>query len=382
MHWVNKRLVVLSAFILVFLFLFPANLLALTISPSSVNVTVLSGTTMIVSGSTQITVSDPNGFYFFWQGSDAPWITVPNVVPGPDTMWMYYCGPYSNYSCTYLVSLNTSGLAVGTHTGIAHSSVGNIPVTVTVRPAEFGVSPESLSLSVPKGYNANIATLTVTNNDSQTLVICVADDQTWMTTPGGSIGSANPGAGITTNVGFNAAALDSGSYTGSITVTYAGTTKTVPVALTVRPANFSFSPEAITISVPQGYNASPVTLTITNTEPQILTFSASDDQTWITGTGGSIGSANPDDKPLTPISRSFAFPLSEWHRRHFSAGPVDSWGFPLARGTRERILLPSSCLEAPAVHCRAASLPWHARQSAIPWCMLLKTDHPAFLVWG
>ena len=214
---------------------FPAH--AITITPSEITVTVLQGTNTIVSGSKSFTASSTSIFYFYWLGSNASWITTPNQWPiSPEWMWMYACSYYNNYTCTYTVSLNTSALSVGTHTGIAYSSIGNIPVTATVRPAEFAVSPEAIAVAANPNCKATSKKLTVTNSDSRGLRFYSSDDQTWINSANGQpIGDLGPGGSLTTTIGFNTSGLALGTYTGNVYISATGgTTKTVPVTLTYK----------------------------------------------------------------------------------------------------------------------------------------------------
>jgi len=151
-------------------------------------------------------------------------------------MWMYACSYYNNYTCTYTVSLNTSALSVGTHTGIAYSSIGNIPVTATVRPAEFAVSPEAIAVAANPNCKATSKKLTVTNSDSRGLRFYSSDDQTWINSANGQpIGDLGPGGSLTTTIGFNTSGLALGTYTGNVYISATGgTTKTVPVTLTYK----------------------------------------------------------------------------------------------------------------------------------------------------
>jgi len=214
---------------------FPAH--AITITPSEITVTVLQGTNTIVSGSKSFTASSTSIFYFYWLGSNASWITTPNQWPiSPEWMWLYACPYYNNYTCTYTVSLNTSALSVGTHTGIAYSSIGNIPVTATVRPAEFAVSPEAIAVAANPNCKATSKKLTVTNSDSRGLRFYSSDDQTWINSANGQpIGDLGPGGSLTTTIGFNTSGLALGTYTGNVYISATGgTTKTVPVTLTYK----------------------------------------------------------------------------------------------------------------------------------------------------
>ncbi len=150
---------------------------------------------------------------------------------------MYICKTRVNedYSCNYGIGIDASGLSEGTYSGTAHSSVGDIPVVLTVRPPDFSVAPESLALASTPGCGISQEILTITNNESQWLDFRMSDDQVWIYTPGGRIGYANPGASISTAgyLSFSASGLDAGTYSGNVYIKTGGTSKTVPVTLSL-----------------------------------------------------------------------------------------------------------------------------------------------------
>jgi hypothetical protein len=154
------------------------------------------------------------------------------------------------------VAVNTAGLAAGSYSGsvtvTAAGSTGSpmtVPVTLNVTPAAptLTVSPASLSFAYQIGGTAPAAQ-TLGISGAATTYTAVASGGTWL-----SVTPASGGTSGSASVSVNAAGLAAGTYSGSVTITAAGSSgspKTVPVTftvtataptLTVSPASLSFA---------------------------------------------------------------------------------------------------------------------------------------------
>jgi glucose/arabinose dehydrogenase len=160
----------------------------------------------------------------------------------------------------------------------------------------LAVTPGSLAFSVEAGAaNPAARTLSVSNTGGGTLNFTTSDDAPWL--------SVTPGSGTAPrdlSVAVDAAGLAAGTYTGAVTVTASGVSgspKTIPVTLTVTapappvlaasPASLSFGGET------GGANPASKTLSVTNTGGGTLSFTASDDASWLSVSPAS-GSAPRD----------------------------------------------------------------------------------------
>ena len=167
--------------------------------------------------------------------------------------WLSVTPASGGTSGSAAVSVNTASLAAGTYNGTvtitAAGSTGSpkaVPVTLTVTaaPTSLTLTPASLAFAFQLGGTAPAAQTLNINGVSSTYTVA-ASGGTWLTvspTSGGKSGTAT--------VRVNTAGLAIGSYSGSITVTAAGTTgspKSVPVTLTVAAAapTLTVSPTSI-----------------------------------------------------------------------------------------------------------------------------------------
>jgi Concanavalin A-like lectin/glucanases superfamily/Viral BACON domain len=157
-------------------------------------------------------------------------------------------------------------------------------VTLTVDPPApaLSVSPASLSFSAVAGGSSPAAkTLSVTNAGAGTLTYTTSDNASWL--------SVSPGSGTApsdVSVSVNVSGLAAGTYSGSVTVTAAGATgspATIPVTFTVDPPpTLSVSPSSLSFTGTVGA-ASPAakTLNVTNTGGGTLSYTASDNASWL-----------------------------------------------------------------------------------------------------
>ena len=109
------------------------------------------------------------------------------------------------------------------------SKSASAALTVNPAAAELAVTPASLSFSGQAGASSPTpASVSITNSGGGSLSFTGASDQTWLVLSAAS-GKAPSSLGVSPSI----AGLKAGSYTGHVTLTGGGTTKTVTVALTV-----------------------------------------------------------------------------------------------------------------------------------------------------
>ena len=139
---------------------------------------------------------------------------------------------------TVRVSINTTGLAVGTYTGsvvVTSSSASNspktIPVTLTISPPALTVSPNSLVFTYIQGGTIPTPQMLSVGSTGAALSFTVnTSGGTWLT----ATGSGNTPGSVSVSV--NTTSLSGGTYSGSAVVsspTASNTPQTIPVTLTV-----------------------------------------------------------------------------------------------------------------------------------------------------
>jgi hypothetical protein len=169
------------------------------------------------------------------------------------------------------------------------------PPVVPVNPA-IGASPTSLAFTAQQGGgNPTAQTVTIRNTGGETLNWSASASTNWL--------SVNPASGTgtgTATVTIGTAALTAGTYSGVITISATDATSiTVPVTFTVTaapvPPAISANPTALSFTATQGgANPAPQTLSISNTGGGTLSWTASENATWLmlspaSGTGnGSV----------------------------------------------------------------------------------------------
>jgi hypothetical protein len=158
----------------------------------------------------------------------------------------------------------------------------------SINPA-IGASPTSLSFAATAG-GANPATkvLSISNTGGGTLSWTATDSATWLTLSPAS-GTGNGTVTLTATTGTLAA----GSYSGAVTMNATGVTPvTVPVTFTVTAPvvtpTIGLSPTTFSFTATQGAaNPAPKTLNVTNPGTGTLTWSVTDNASWLTLTPAS-----------------------------------------------------------------------------------------------
>ncbi len=249
------------------------------LSPSSLSFTGAQGGANPANQT--LSVTNTGGGTMSWSVSDnAAWLTLSptsgSTTPG-----------------TVTVSVNLTGLTAGTYNATvtitatgATNTPQTVPVTLTVTaaPPTIGLSPTSFTFTgVQGGANPANQTLSVTNTGGGTMSWSVTDTATWLTLSPAS-GTA-PGSAT---VSVNLTGLTAGTYNATVTITATGATntpQTAPVTLTVTaaPATIGRNPASFTFTGVQGaLNPANQTLSITNTGGGTLSWSVSDNASWLT----------------------------------------------------------------------------------------------------
>lgn len=150
-------------------------------------------------------------------------------------------------------------------------------------PPVIGASPLSFSFNTTQGNSSpSPQTLTISNTGGGTLAWSATDNAAWLSVSPAT-GSGN--ASLTLNV--SPAALSTGTHSAMVTLNAAGAQPiTIPVTVTVAaapvPPSIGVSPTSLTFTAQQGgSDPSPQTLSISNTGGGTLSWSASDNATWV-----------------------------------------------------------------------------------------------------
>ena len=194
------------------------------------------------------------------------------------------------------VGVNLSGIAAGTHNATITITVPgappkSIPVTLIVTQATpmsgFSVSPSTLAYTGTVGGSNQIQGVTVTNTGTSTLTVTWSDSINWLVATSGDTVTMPPGGSATITHTASPAGLGTGTYSGIATIAGGGTTKQVPITLTLTATSL---PPAIGLNTTSlgfagtvgGTNPSAQTFAISNTGGGTLTWSAGDNATWLT----------------------------------------------------------------------------------------------------
>jgi glucose/arabinose dehydrogenase len=157
-------------------------------------------------------------------------------------------------------------------------------------PPALSVSPTSLAFSATAGgANPASKTISVTNTGGGSLSFTASDDASWLT-----VSPASGSAPTDLTAAVNTSTLSAGTYTATVTVTatgVSGSPKTIPVTLTVNaptPPALSVTPTSLSFSAVEGGAApSSQSLAVANTGGGTLTFTTSDNASWLAATPAS-----------------------------------------------------------------------------------------------
>jgi hypothetical protein len=211
-----------------------------------------------------------------------------------DAAWLGHTPNTGAGAGTVTISVTTGTLTAGTHSGQvtlwptgATATPVTVPVTFTVTaapvPPTIGMTPTRLSFTAQQGgSNPPAQTLAVSNTGGGTLSWNASDSAAWL--------SLSPTSGTGTGVVTTSVAtgtLPPGNYSETITLSAPGASSvSVQVTFTVTaapvPPAIGASPTSLSFTVQEGSNNPPAqTLAITNRGGGTLTWSVTDNSSWI-----------------------------------------------------------------------------------------------------
>ena len=210
--------------------------------------------------------------------------------------WLLLSPASGTNSGTVIVNIATSGLAAGSYsTTVTLSAPGAtakaIPVSLTMSPAtsptSYTVSPPSMSYTGAVGGPNVVAGVTITNTGSAALTVTWQDTINWLIATSGDTVSIAPGGTATIRHTVSTNGLASGTYSGTATLSGGGVTKPVPVTFTLTASTttpvVSLAPASLAFTgTVGGNNPTAQTLTVTKTGTGSITWTASDNATWLT----------------------------------------------------------------------------------------------------
>ncbi len=233
-----------------------------------------------------------------------------------DVNWLE-CSPSEGTSTgvsdtdTIQINYSTSNLQPGNYTGkitITDDNASNSPVIITVNLIVYEngnpaivLSTHNISVSSAVGENAPPTTFTIRNGGTGTLNYVIGDDSNWLScspTSGSSTGEED-----TITVTFSNSYMSSpGTYHAHISVTASNASnspQTIDVTLTVHENQqtplIELSTNSISVSCDEGENALPVTFTVRNGGTGTLSYTVSDNKTWMSCSPSSGTSTGESD---------------------------------------------------------------------------------------
>jgi hypothetical protein len=176
----------------------------------------------------------------------------------------------------------------------------------------FTVSPATLIYTGTVGGPNQPGSVTMTNTGTTALSVTWADSINWLVAiQPGVTQTIQPGQSGAYTFTVSTAGLAAGTYSGSATISGGGTTKSVPVMLTVTTSTstsptIGLSPMSLSFTDSVGgANPAAKTISIANTGGGTLTWSASDNTSWLTlspasGSGNGTVAVNVNTAGLAP----------------------------------------------------------------------------------
>ena len=322
---------------------------ALSVSPGTMSFTATQGGAG--PPAQNIAVTNTGGGNLDWTASESvPWLSVSpqnGTAPGSIT-----------------VTPSIAGLAPGTYTtqvtvtaAGATGSPKTVDVSLTVNPAApvLAVSRTTMAFSATQGgANPSAQSFDVTNTGGGTINWNATESASWL-----SLSPASGTAPSTVTATPSIAGLAPGTYTTQISVSAAGVSgspKTIDVTLTVNPSTpvLAVAPATLSFSGTQGgANPAAQTVNVTNGGGGTLTYTASDDQPWLSvspasGTAPGALSATANITGLAPGTytgtitvtaagasgspKTVSVTLNVASAPPAGTAPVGAWGFDEANG--------------------------------------------------
>lgn len=278
----------------------------LTRNPSVLSFSAVQNGSSPTAQSLTVTNTGP-GTLTWTASSNSAWLTLNNTPSASGTN----LGSVS-------VQVNPAGLSVGTHNGlitIVGTGAANSPQTVSVSfdvtaapTPTIGLSATTLSFSaVQGGSNPANKTISISNSGSGTLSWTATGSASWL-----SLSPASGTGAGTISVAVNTSGLSIGTVSTPITIAATGATntpQTVTVSLTITaaslPPSIGVSPGSLSFTAQQGgANPASQSLAIRNTGGGTLSWTVSNNATWLShtptsGTGNSVVTISPTIGSLT-----------------------------------------------------------------------------------
>jgi murein DD-endopeptidase MepM/ murein hydrolase activator NlpD len=361
----------------------------LSVSPASLAFTAQQGSN---PAGQSLTISNTGGGTLDWSASEP----IPWLVGSPASGSLA-----AGQSASLGISVNTAGLTAGTYSGTltitaagATGSPRTVDVTLTVTapppPTVLSVSPASLTFTAQQGSNPAGQTLTISNTGGGTLTWSASEPIPWLVGSPAS-GSLAAGQSASMSISVNAAGLVAGTYSGTITITAAGTTgspRTVDVSLTVTapppPPVLGVSPATFTFTSEQGSTPAGQTLTITNTGSGTLNWSATEPIPWLVGSPAS-GSLAAGQSASMSISVNTAGLTAGTYTGTITVSAPGAEGSPRSAAVTLTIAshpLPAPSLLSPVDGTAGVSVnptfSWSAVIGANRYWLMVATDASAF----
>jgi subtilisin-like proprotein convertase family protein len=167
----------------------------------------------------------------------------------------------------------------------------------------ISLSPSSLTPSCTQGQNAPSQTFEVWNSGVDTLSYSIADDVSWISSISPSSGTST-GEHDTITINYDTTGLSAGVHAATITISDTNASndpQTIGVTLTVDPPPpaISLSPSSLTQSCPLGENAASQTFEVWNSGGSTLSYSITEDTSWISSTSPSSGTSTGEHDTIT-----------------------------------------------------------------------------------
>jgi hypothetical protein len=228
-------------------------------------------------------ISNTGGGTLAWTASEtAGWLTL-SPASGTNTG-------------TVTASIAASSLGAGTYsTTVTVSAPGatvkTLPVMLTITQSTstggFSVSPASLAYTGTVGGPNQMLGVTLTNTGTSPLTVTWSDPINWLVATSGDTLTMAPGGSATISHTASTTGLTAGTYSGTATITGGGTTKQIPITMTV--ISGSATP-AIGLNTTTlgfsgtagGTNPSAQTFAVSNVGSGTLSWTASDNAAWLT----------------------------------------------------------------------------------------------------
>jgi fibronectin type 3 domain-containing protein len=233
--------------------------------------------------SKSFSISNTGGGTLAWTASDT-------------ASWLLLSPASGTNDGTVTASIATNGLAAGTYsTTVTVSAPGattkTLPVTLTITQSTptsgFSVSPASLAYTGTVGGPNQVLSVTITNTGTSPMTVTWTDSINWLVATSGDTVTMATGGSATISHTASTAGLTAGTYSGTATISGGGTTKQVPITMTVTSSNAT---PAIGLNTTAlgfagtvgGTNPSAQTIAVSNVGGGTLSWAASDNATWLT----------------------------------------------------------------------------------------------------